>query len=87
MANPSASGQGLVRDERGQAQPADERRAQQSSSRAQRGERPVAAADDPTSGDEAQKRRDKMQRQEKAEGEAPRAFPDRDPATKKTGEF
>ena len=65
MANPPASGQGLVRDERGQTQPAD----------------------DPTSGDEAQKRRDKMQRQEKAEGEAPRAFPDRDPATKTTGEF
>ena len=51
----------------------------------QSGENPEV--DDITEGDEAQKRREKMQRQEKAEGEMPRAFPDREPPKKKTGEF
>ena len=55
--------QGIVRDERGQEQPADKKRAQQTSSRRQYGQ------DDPPL--------------ENAE----RAFPGRDPATKKTGEF
>jgi hypothetical protein len=57
--------QGIVRDERGQEQPADQDKAQQTSSRRQRGQ------DDPPLNKD----------------EAPRAFPDRDPAKKKTGEF
>jgi hypothetical protein len=57
--------QGIVRDERGQEQPADKRKAQQTSSRRQHGQ------DDPPLNKE----------------DAPRAFPDRDPAKKKTGEF
>jgi hypothetical protein len=62
--------QGIMRDERGQEQPKDQGRAQQTSSRSQHGESdpPVASDDDPTSGDEAQNRPDKIQRQEKAEG-------------------
>src|SRR4051812_45625993 len=55
-------GQGIVRDERGQEQPADKTKAQQTSSRRQHGK------DDPPLN--------------KTEG--PRAFPDRDPARKKT---
>jgi hypothetical protein len=46
-----------------------------------------ASDDDITKGNEAQHRRDHMSKTEKAEGDEPRAFPDRDPAKKKTGEF
>jgi hypothetical protein len=46
-----------------------------------------AQSDDITQGNEAQHRREQMSKMEKAEGEMPRAFPDRDPALKKTGEF
>ena len=53
--------QGIVRDERGQEQPADKKRAQQSAK-----EGPAAYA---------------------PHDEGERAFPDRDPAKKKTGEF
>lgn len=55
--------QGVVRDERGQDQPADKKKAQQTSSRRQHGE-----SDPPLE-------------------DAERAFPDRDPSKKKTGEF
>ena len=58
-------GQGIVRDERGQDQPSDKGKAQQTSSRRAHGEN-----DPPLTKDDA-----------------PRAFPDRDPALKKTGEF
>ncbi len=58
-------GQGIVRDERGQEQPADKSKAQQTNSRRQHGQ------DDPPLN----------------KHQAPRLFPDRDPALKKTGEF
>jgi len=38
-------------------------------------------------GGEAARRRERMSEMEKADREMPRAFPDRDPAKKKTGEL
>jgi hypothetical protein len=66
-----AKQQGIDRDQRGQDQPEDKGRAQQTSSRKHHGQSdpPVAPDDDPTSGDETQKHRDGMQRQGKAEGD------------------
>jgi hypothetical protein len=49
--------------------------------------RPYPTEDVPTDGGEAARRRERMSEMEKADREMPRAFPDRDPAKKKTGEF
>jgi hypothetical protein len=59
---------GVIRDERGQDEPSDKDRAQQTSSRKESGQAdpPLQSDDDVTIGDEA--RRDKIQKQEKAEG-------------------
>jgi hypothetical protein len=60
---------GVIRDERGQDEPSDKDRAQQTSSRKERGQAdPPLQSDDVTIGEEAQKRRGKIQKQEKAEG-------------------
>jgi hypothetical protein len=50
-------------------------------------ERPHPTKDVNTAGGEAEERRDPASKMEKANREMPRAFPDRDPAKKKTGEF
>jgi hypothetical protein len=63
------TGQGIVGDDRGQEQPSDKGKAQQTSSRQQHGQSVPPLNDEPTAGDEAQKQRDKMQKQEKAEGD------------------
>jgi hypothetical protein len=61
-------GQGVVRDERGQEQPADKKRAQQADSKKEQSQKEGPAAYAPHD-----------------DGE--RAYPDRNPAKKKTGEF
>jgi hypothetical protein len=58
------TGQGIVGDDRGQEQPSDKGKAQQTSSRQQHGQSVPPLNDEPTAGDEAQK-----QKQEKAEGD------------------
>jgi hypothetical protein len=64
--------QGIVRDERGQNEPADAQRAQRTSSRRQHGQSdpPMATDDDVTPGHEAKMRREKMRRQDEAEGDS-----------------
>ena len=53
---------GVIRDERGQDEPSDKHRAQQTTSRKQRGQAdpPLQSDDDVTIGDEAKKRCDKI---------------------------
>jgi hypothetical protein len=53
----------------------------------QTGSRAGTQSSDVTQGEAAPHRRAQMAKMTKAEGEVPRAFPDRDPALKKTGEF
>jgi hypothetical protein len=90
MANPNQINQGGARNQERQPREQGTRvLSEGSSGEARTPDRrigQVAHADDKAD-DEAQRRRKQMSDLEKADGEMPKAFPDRDPAKKKTGEF